>query len=393
MIIFISDFDLRGSGYMNIATTVGEDLSRRGFDLKAFGFGYTGVEHPYNFSIIPVPHRGAVTYASTALQNLYKMGVDIEAVIVALDIPMQINFAKLEGRLNTPYIGIFPIESGPLTPSWAAQLMLIDRQFIISKFGAALAKDQGMNAEYIEIGIDVETWRPPTAEERTKIRDAMGFNDDDFFILTIADNHERKNLSAAVQALAKARKDVNLFWGLVSRIQFRAGWNLHDLTADYGISDIFMPFERGLEFKRLWSLYAAADAFLLTSKAEGLCMPILEAMAVGVPVVATDCTAITEHLVDGRGFLVPGEYLHQDVWGNSWRTFIDADLAAEAIVKAVQMSDSEREEMVGKALQYVQARTPGKTGDVLEAALKEEISKHGKQTEEAGKEAAAAAYL
>ena len=393
MIIFISDFDLRGSGYMNIATTVCEDLSQRGFDLKALGFGYTGVEHPYNFSVIPVPHRGAVTYASTALQNLYKMGVDIEAVIVALDIPMQINFAKLEGRVNTPYIGIFPIESGPLTKSWAAQLMLMERQFVISKFGAALAKEQGVQAEYIEIGIDTEIWRVPTPEERTKIRKAMGFSDDDFFVLTIADNHERKNLSATVQSLSKARKDVDLFWGVVSRIHFKAGWNLSDLTSEYGLADVFMPFERGLEFKRLWSLYAAADAFLLTSKAEGLCMPILEAMAVGVPVIATDCTAIREHLVDGRGFLVPGEYQHQDVWGNSWRTYVDTDLAAEAIIKAAQMNGSEREEMVSKALQYVQARTPAKAGDVLEAALKEEISKHGEQAKETIKEATAAAYL
>ncbi|MGK3946375.1 hypothetical protein ABK046_49475, partial [Streptomyces caeruleatus] len=36
-------------------------------------------------------------------------------------------------------------------------------------------------------------------------------------------------------------------------------------------SDV-MIFERGMPFKELYSLYAISDAFLLTSKAEGLCV-------------------------------------------------------------------------------------------------------------------------
>jgi glycosyltransferase involved in cell wall biosynthesis len=52
--------------------------------------------------------------------------------------------------------------------------------------------------------------------------------------------------------------------------------------------------------------YAWADAFCLPSMMEGLPIVLMEAMASGVPVVATDITAVGELVQDGRsGLLVP----------------------------------------------------------------------------------------
>lgn len=393
MIIFISDVDLRGSGYMNIAVNLCQDLTRRDYDLKVLGFGYTGQEHPYNFSIIPVPHRGAVTYSSTALKNLFKLNIDIDAVIVALDIPLQLHMVEIEERQRVPYIGIFPIESPPLSRTWAAKLSQIDYSLVISKFAAEEAKKAGLEARYIEIGVDQESWRRPTKGERDKIRGAMGIGENEFLVLTVADNHERKNLSAAAQTLGRLKSKHSIYWALVSRIDFRAGWNVHDLADQHGIADRFMPFERGLPFDRLWALYAAADAFLLTSKSEGLCMPILEAMAVGTPVVATDCTAITEHLVDGRGLLCAVGYKHQDVWGNAWRSYINVDDAAEKLDHLFTMPDGERQGMIERAYDYVSARTLEGAGDVLVNILENEITRKENDVEEEIKVAAQIAVL
>jgi glycosyltransferase involved in cell wall biosynthesis len=392
MDIFISDFDLRGSGYLNISTSLCQALSNKGRDVKALGYGYLGQEHPFDFSIIPVPHQGAVSYAATALQNLIKEGVDIESIIVALDIPLQHRYLSIP-RNDIPYVAIFPIESGPLTPAWAAPLSSADKLLPISKFGHKECLAAGLEADYIEIGVDVESWRPPSPEERAKLRGALGVSDSDFFVLTVADNHERKNLAAAFQILSKVKKEIPTLWSLVSRVEFRGGWKLHDLANKYEMADIFMPYEKGLSFPRLYSLYAAADAFLLTSKAEGLCMPILEAMATGVPVVATNCTAITEHLEDGRGMLVDPEYQNEGVWGNSIRSFIDTEQAIKQLLRLATMKRDEKQAMIDSALEYVRSRTIESSGDQLVAVLEDLKMKRGSGVKEQVRKAAQIAIL
>jgi len=57
--------------------------------------------------------------------------------------------------------------------------------------------------------------------------------------------------------------------------------------------------------QQLISLYQGAEVFVLSSNQEGLGISILEAMACGVPVVATNCGGPDNIVVDGKtGFLV-----------------------------------------------------------------------------------------
>ena len=53
-------------------------------------------------------------------------------------------------------------------------------------------------------------------------------------------------------------------------------------------------------------LLSSADVFVLTSLAEGIPMTVLEAAAVGLPVIATDVGGLSEIVQEGEsGFLVP----------------------------------------------------------------------------------------
>ena len=52
-------------------------------------------------------------------------------------------------------------------------------------------------------------------------------------------------------------------------------------------------------------LLSAGDGFVMSSKTEGLPMALLEAMAAGLPCVATAVGGIPELLAHGRGLLVP----------------------------------------------------------------------------------------
>jgi glycosyltransferase involved in cell wall biosynthesis len=87
------------------------------------------------------------------------------------------------------------------------------------------------------------------------------------------------------------------------------------------------------------NLLIAADAFVMSSRTEGLPMALLEAMASGVPCVATEVGGIPELLGDQRGLLVPPG---------------DPERLAEAMT-SITRSENLRAQLSSKALERVRA--------------------------------------
>lgn len=324
-IVFVSDFNFRGSGYLNISIPVCRELAKSGHDVKAVGLGYSGEEHREPFSILPCK---SFKEAHAASNNLfYQWEADI--LIVAMDIPYLDAFIDIAHNVKKKVIVITPLENPPLTMSWAMILQKADKVFFISNLGKEEAEKVGLAAEHLVVGMDTKSWRMRTTEEYTKGREMLNFSPDTLVILTVADNQERKNLSKAFEIVSKVKQGgTKVKYILVTRENSDVGWKLRDLAMTYKIASELMIFERGLPYKELYSLYAISDAFLLTSKAEGLCMPVMEAMSIGVPVVATSCGALPELLSPNRGFLMATEYSSIDPWGNSRRDFPNADNGA-----------------------------------------------------------------
>lgn len=317
-IAWLSDLDTNGSGYFNITVPLCSGLSDRGHEIKCVGLGYRGNEHPYNFGIIPA---GNGKEAVAILQNLYLLW-KFDVLVVALDITIQEVILRTLSTRSFGYVGIMPIEADPLCMTWAMVLMQMDKVFIISQFGTDEANKMNIEAEHLQIGVDTEKWRVPTIEEKQSLRKSYGIEPDTFVVLTVADNQERKNLSTAMKIFSGFSKKVpDSKYILVTRENAAVGWKLRDLAQVLKINNKFNIYERGISFEELWNLYAISDAFLLTSKAEGLGMPLLEAMSAGVPVLATNCTAMKEVLADDRGILIDVAYDYTDPFGNGNRYF------------------------------------------------------------------------
>jgi glycosyltransferase involved in cell wall biosynthesis len=241
--------------------------------------------------------------------------------------------------------------------SWAAILLNMDSVFFISELGKQEAIKAGLTkAEHLIVGVDTVFWHPATLAEKSQLRKGLGIGDDEFVVLTVADNQERKNLWAGMESIQKlkTKTDIKIRYILVTRPDSPVGWKLNDLSIEMGLTKELMLFNRGLPAQDLWGLYVVADVYLSTSKAEGLGMPVLEAVACGIPCVATDTGALHELLDKGRGYLIPPAYSFRDVWGNSKRDMIDTEQAA---VQLSWISKGTEHKIVESALDDVQDRT------------------------------------
>lgn len=374
-IVVLTDMSFSGSGYYNIAVPLFSALAKE-YQIIIIGLGYEGQEHNYPFSIIPCKDMNDATAIMHNLNMIKSVVPDI--IVVAIDIPLQVFFREKFSQYKKPYIAITPLENPPLVASWTAQMFLMDYIFFISELGKQAGLRAGLSkVGHIEIGIDTKFWRVPTPKEKQGLRKGMGIEEDEKVILTVADNQERKNLWAALATscmlkynitreeiiqVCKGERRISEFeltgrkirHILVTRVETDFGIKIRDLAVLLGINKELMTMNRGMPSDNLWSLYALSDVFLLTSKAEGLGLPIMEAMSCGVPVVATDTGAIHELLEGGRGFLVPAEYKFIDVWGNSLRNMFDIEQGARAIYTLFDEPEIEAPE---RAREYMETRT------------------------------------
>lgn len=76
---------------------------------------------------------------------------------------------------------------------------------------------------------------------------------------------------------------------------------LKKYIAHIGVEDVV--FTGHIKFEEILAYYYIADVFLCMSEHEGFCVPLVEAMFFGVPIIAYNCTAVPMTLGDG-GILV-----------------------------------------------------------------------------------------
>lgn len=359
-LLVTTDMTMIGSGYYYLMTNLLTGLTGKGWEITVAGLGYLGEPHPYPFSIIPSPTPQEAVSILNNLNYLYREESKV-AVMVGMDIPYQIQMRNELKGTGRKYFGITPMENGPLRRGWAMGLATLDYLFLISEMAKQESLKAGLtNVDHLHVGVDTVLWHPATPEERNQLRQGMGIEANEFVVLTVADNQERKNLWAGmriVSELKKAHPERPLRYVMVTKEQTPVGWDLRDLAMDENLVKEYLPFQRGIPPKNLWGLYACADAYLQPSKAEGLGLPLLEAMACNVPCVATDTGAMHELLMDNRGWLMPVEYSIIDVWGNSRRDFVNIMEGAKVLSSVVELESGKRQITTQRALDYVRSRT------------------------------------
>lgn len=187
------------------------------------------------------------------------------------------------------------------------RLLLERRDRVVAVGGAvreALIRNEGIPADRIEVvhnGIDLARFSS-AAVDRQATRLELGIGRDDLVAILVARLDPLKDHATAIRAFARVvgrRPDAHLL--LVGDGPERDA--IRARIAEAGLEQCVRMLGQRDDVPRL---LGASDLALLTSRSEGIPLTLLEAMAAGLPIVATDVGGVGEVVEPGvTGFLVP----------------------------------------------------------------------------------------
>ena len=177
----------------------------------------------------------------------------------------------------------------------------------------------------IERGRDARRLGARTADRRAEARRSLGLTDDHEVIATLGRQEYQKGqrfLLEAVERLASRRPDVVLV--LMGR-RGAASAELDDLLARPALAGRvrMLGHREGVP-----DVLAGADVFAFPSLFEGLGGSLIEAMALGLPIVASDLPATREVLEPGANATLVAPGLSEPLAGAIEELLVDRDRAA-----------------------------------------------------------------
>lgn len=134
------------------------------------------------------------------------------------------------------------------------------------------------------VGVDFDKYKPIGRQERDRLRAMHGIGADEFVLIYAAELSSRKNQSYLLQVVSLLSARIPLLRLLLAG-QGELEADYREQTERLGLDDIvtFLGHRSDME-----QIYALADLAVSSSRQEGLPVNIMEAIATGLPVVATD---------------------------------------------------------------------------------------------------------
>jgi hypothetical protein len=190
---------------------------------------------------------------------------------------------------------------------WVRTLREFDQVWVPSTFNQATFAQAGVPSELLRvvpIGIDTPSFAPDGPVLALPNRRRFAF-------LSVFDWNERKGPDVLLRAWAQAfgpDDDVVLYLR-TGRSTVGARGGPDDEIRALGLDPASLaPIEvlsDPLPADAYAALFRSVDAFVLTSRGEAFCIPMLEAMACGVPAIGTGYGGSTDFLDETTGFPIP----------------------------------------------------------------------------------------
>jgi|LULM01.1.fsa_nt_gb glycosyltransferase involved in cell wall biosynthesis len=275
------------------------------------------------------------------------------------------------------------VDSAPQRPEWINIFSQCDAILSYSEYGGRVLKQQGKESiNWIGCaspGIDPSIYKPMP---KMPHRQSMGIDPDCFIVGTVMRNQKRKLFFELMKAfrlfLDKAPPEIanKTYLYLHTSYPEKIGWDLshgileHRLGGKVLMTYIckacknFFPHffqdaivkcqhckqqsavcptvSLGLTIEDLAKIYNLFDIYAQYAICEGFGMPQVEASASGIPVAATDYSAMYDVVRLTKGYPIPVRTFFKEMETNAERAYPDNEAFADILVQFFQQTSQER---------------------------------------------------
>ena len=203
---------------------------------------------------------------------------------------------------GVPTIGISAWETRELPRAWRDATRVVDEIWVPSAFS--------VEAFRCASGLPVRVVPHPVAPPPPAAKVFPGVPDDAFVFASVMEWQQRKNPLGLVRAFSRAfqgRRDVVLVMKLGRRLgldEHRVARAIDRAGVRFGAPPVHVFFADGVSRHVIHRLLRRADAYVSLHRAEGFGLTIAEAMAAGLPTIATNYSGNLEYTDESTGLLV-----------------------------------------------------------------------------------------
>ena len=237
---------------------------------------------------------------------------------------------KLVLSLRGAHINYSPVVNTNLAETYRRLFPRVEEFHAVSAAIAHQAQQYGAPANRIQVvcsGLPVEQF-PFTPDKPRRKR---------LHIISVGRPHWIKGYTYALDACRLLLGKLDFRYTIVGG---RCEEHLYHVR-DAGL-DRYVELTDPLPFEQVLQRVRSADVLVLSSVEEGIANVVLEAMALGTPVISTDCGGMAEVIEDGvNGFLVPVR---------------DPQVLAAAIVRFAGLPEQERQAIALAARKTIEQR-------------------------------------
>lgn len=310
-------------------------------DLRAAGVPVTAAPNPSPLSATRWLRKHIRSVRPDVLHlNLFVPTMIGAVAAIGTDVPVAVSIVSTTAK------------SDPQIPRWKLRTVTALEGFVCRRACAvvhavtdgvaeAVRRDMRVPQSRIHVaerGRSGDRFRPADRAERSATRASLGIDDDADVVIAVGRHVHQKGFDVLLRSIAALQTDRP---GLVTLIPGRDGAVSEHLRREVST----LPRPEGVRLlgvrDDVEKLLRAADVFVLSSRREGAAGAALEAMATGLPIVATDLEGTADVFLHERNALVVPSDEPIEL-GAAIARLLDDRLLAQQLGTAARQQFSER---------------------------------------------------